>query len=83
MKIGGGDTQINLTVWAQMLVDHDIDERARMEFFLLSQHSVEVYKAANSIVAKLLKKASEYEVMRKPSAFVHSCVVNARDQIGW
>ena len=39
---------------------------------LLSQHSEEGYRAANNIMAKLMKKKTDNEELRNPSGFIHT-----------
>ena len=68
-------------VWNDTLITWSIDTTARMELFLLAQHSDDGYKEANAVIAKLLKKKSDNETMKNPSAFVHACVQNARSLI--
>ena len=66
-------------MWDDCLQMWGVDEAARMSLYLLAQHSDAGKRAANSIIAKLLKKASRGEHVESPSAFVSTCVGNARD----
>ncbi len=68
--------------WKSVLDEHEVDTVAQQELFLLSQHSEEGWKAANSVLGKLLKKSADGAMPRKPSAFVHTCVQNARHLLG-
>jgi hypothetical protein len=45
---------------------------------LLAQYSADGRDHANKIVGKLLKKASDKEVIVNASAFVHACVMQSR-----
>ena len=72
----------NVMVWADVLRNAGCDETSRQELFLLAQHSDDGFKEANSIIGKILKKRSDKEVVANMSGFVHSCVRNARNEIG-
>ena len=64
--------------WVKVLVDMGVDDTARMELFLLAQLSQGGKDAANHVISKLLKHRADGQVLHNPSAFVHSCVRNAR-----
>ena len=71
--------------WRAFLVERGGDEVSQQELLLLAALSPEGWLAANSVLAKLAKKAAVAEAIRNPSAFVHACVMNARGAIpnGW
>ena len=69
---------IDLTVWKDVLSTYGVDTQAQQEMYLLAQHSDEGLQMANAVIGKLLKKASEYQTVDNPSAFVHACVQNGR-----
>ena len=66
----------DIKVWKSTLDEFGIDRNAMQELFLLAQAN---YDEANSIVGKLLKKRNDNNEPRNASAFVHRCVVNARN----
>ena len=63
------------------------DRTAQQELFLLAQNGEAGRAAANNIVAKILKKQADQEVVYSWSKFVHSCCLNARHKLtghqGW
>lgn len=67
--------------WAGFLQDAGVDERAAQDIFLLAQMSDEGWMAANSIIAKLVKKRSDGETFKNVSGFIHTCVKNAREEM--
>lgn len=67
--------------WACFLQDANVDERAAQDIFLLAQMSDEGWMAANSIIAKLVKKRSDGEIFKNVSGFIHTCVKNAREEM--
>ena len=68
--------------WANVLSEEfNCDRTSIQELFCLAQHSDEGWKAANLIISKLLKKRSDHEEIRNPSAFVHSCAKSARHSL--
>ena len=69
-------------VWSEVLQDYGVDVTAGKDLFLLATHSDAGWQAANSIIAKLLKKKSDGEVFSNVSGFVHTCVTNARNEMG-
>ncbi len=71
------------TRWDDILKEHGVDSTARQELFCLAQFSEHGYREANSIMAKLLKKAADGERLGNISGFVHRCVLNARDNMHW
>ena len=73
------DDRKERNVWDDCLQMWAVDETARVSLYLLAQHSDAGKQAANSIVAKLIKKASRGEHVASPSACVSPCVGNARD----
>ena len=77
------DRPIDITVWKDVLYAYRVDETAQQELYLLAQYSAAGHKAANAIIGKLLKKASEYEAVQNTSAFVHACVQNVRHKWAW
>lgn len=75
----------NITVWGSVLEENGVDVNAKQELYLLAQLGEDGYRAANGIIAKLIKKRCEGNPVRKPSAFVHQCTLNARNAMenGW
>lgn len=72
--------------WYGLLKSHGVDDIATQSVFLLATHSHEGWLQANSILAKLCKKAGESaNALSNPSGFVSRCVLNARNNIpsGW
>ena len=69
--------------WLEVLREYKVDTTAQRELFALSQAGNGDYRSANGILAKLLKKTSDNETLNNPSAFVHSCVKNARNGKNW
>jgi hypothetical protein len=71
----------NPHVWWMKMQEWGIDEDGQADLFLLAQHSPEGWRAANSLMAKILKKKSDGEELRKPGAFIHAGCRNARHAI--
>ena len=69
--------------WAEVLIEIGVDRDARRELFCLGQMGEEEFRRAQGIIAKLLKKESDYDRPHNPSGFVHSCVKIAQDELGW
>ena len=69
--------------WAEVLIEIGVDRDARRELFCLGQMGDEEFRRAQGIIAKLLKKESDYDRPHNPSGFVHSCVKIAQDELGW
>jgi hypothetical protein len=67
--------------WVATLRNFGVDDLAQKSLFLLAQLGDEGAKKANSVVAKLLKKAADGEQINNASAMVHSCCKSARHQI--
>ena len=68
----------NVEVWYAFLNQLGCDEFAIQDLFALAQVSKSGRELANAVIHKLLKKLQDNEELRKPSAFVHVCVKNAR-----
>jgi hypothetical protein len=64
--------------WKSVLDEFDVDKESYRELVLLAQYSADGRDHANKIVGKLLKKASDKEVIVNASAFVHACVMQSR-----
>lgn len=71
--------------WYSFLRSHNVDENAVASLVLLASHSEQGWRSANSIIAKIAKKAGDGVALGNPSGFVHRCVQNARASIpgGW
>jgi hypothetical protein len=67
--------------WWEVLASYKVDITATQELFLLAQHSSHGHQAANAIIGKILKKASDGEWMNNISAFTHACVKRARHDL--
>lgn len=59
--------------WYNALVEYGVDETAKQELFALSQMEPDGHTRALKVITKLLKKHSDNEYLRNPSAFVHAC----------
>ena len=64
--------------WSAVLRRAGVDDTARMELFLLAQLGEEGKREANTVISKVLKHQADGTEVRNASAFVHSCVRNAR-----
>ena len=73
--------EFDVESWKELLDDGNVDLNARRDLFLLAQYGEEGKKAANDILFKLVKKLTDGVPMNNASAFVHSCVKNARHRI--
>ena len=74
----------NVRAWWSILDYWHIDDNARESLFALSQHSDQGYQAANELIGKLLKKKADNQTFNtSASAFIHSCVLNARNRISF
>ena len=72
--------------WVGLRGEIGADRTAQQELFLLAQAGEGGKTAANNIVAKILKKKADNEVVYSWSKFLHSCCLNARhklDHQGW
>ena len=69
--------------WRRVLNDIGIDINARRELFCLSQMGDEELSRAQDIIDNLLKKESNNDRPRNPSGFVHACVLNVQNDLGW
>ena len=67
--------------WNVLMEECGVDKTARMDLTLLSQFSEVGAQAANQILSKLLKKVADGETFNNPSAFVHSRVLNSRNEL--
>jgi hypothetical protein len=67
--------------WKSVLDEFEVDKHSYRELLLLAQYSADGNDHANKIVGKLLKKASDNEVILNASAFVHACVMQSRYKI--
>ena len=67
--------------WYSFLISKKCDTTSIQELFCLSQMNEDGYVAANSIIAKVLKKQSDGVEFGNLSAFVHKCTTNARDAL--
>jgi hypothetical protein len=70
--------------WKEILAEHGVDRLAQQALYLLAQHSDEGYRSANSIVHKVIKKASSTDGqggLRNASGFVSRAVENARNNM--
>ena len=67
--------------WYSFLVSKKCDTTSIQELFCLSQMNEDGYVAANSIIAKVLKKQADGVEFANLSAFVHRCTTNARDAL--
>ena len=67
--------------WYSFLISKKCDTTSIQELFCLSQMNEDGYVAANSIIAKVLKKQSDGVDFANLSAFVHRCTTNARDSL--
>ena len=71
-----------IEMWYDELIDtFQCDEVAICELLLLAQLSDDGYIEANSIISKLFKSKSDNEHIDNPSAFIHRCVNNARNDM--
>jgi len=68
-------------VWWELFDDHNVDIRARQSLFALAQYNEAGYKAANSLVSKLIKKFADGEYLENASAFIHSGCKHSRHDI--
>ena len=59
--------------WFSVLTDYGVDETAKQELFALAQVEPDGHTRALKVITKLLKKHSDSESLRNPSAFVHGC----------
>ena len=68
-----------IEVW-ELVLSRELrcDRPSVQELFLLAQHSRVGAELANSIIAKLIKKIADGEKLNKPSAYLHTAVLNAR-----
>ena len=69
--------------WRRVLNDIGIDINARRELFCLSQMGDDELWRAQDIISNLLKKESNNDRPRNPSGFVHACVLNVQNDLGW
>ena len=72
--------------WVGLLDEIEADRTAQQALFLLAQAGKAGATAANHIVAKILKKKADKEVVYSWSKFLHSCCLNARHLLehqGW
>ena len=74
----------DVTVWWNLLEFWRVDTKARESLFALAQHSEKGYEAANELIGKLLKKKNDGATFTSSaSAFVFSCVLNARNRVDY
>ena len=64
--------------WKSVLDELNVDKPSYKELLLLAQYSSDGKDHANQIAGKLLKKASDNEVIGNASACVHACATQAR-----
>ena len=69
--------------WHRVLNDIGIDINARRELFCLSQMGDDELWRAQDIISNLLKKESNNDRPHNPSGFVHACVLNVQNDLGW
>ena len=74
-------TTFDVRNWKETLDQYRVDEAAQKELFLLAQFSSKGAKAANSLIAKLLKATSDGREIFNPSAFVHKGCKDNRHQL--
>jgi hypothetical protein len=74
-------TDADVEVWWQSFDRWGVDTNARKALYALSQHSGTGYTKANAIVGKLIKKDTDADLPRNPSAFVHASVMHARNEM--
>ena len=67
--------------WKEVLDYHGVDLEAQQVLFLLCQHSPEGARAANSLLARFVKAASNQREITNPSAFITSGAIRARHQV--
>ena len=79
------EAPLKLTLcWKTTLLAFHVDNNAAKDLRLLAQHSFDGFKAANNILHKLLKKQADKHAANRisnASAFVHVCVVGARNRL--
>ena len=68
--------------WVGLLNQIGADENTQMELFCLSQAGEAGKLAANHIVAMILKKKANNEMVISWSRFLHRCSLNARHELG-
>lgn len=69
-------------VWWEVLDELDVDDEATRQLFALAQYNEDGRLSANSIIGKLLKRASDrIHYHTTISAFVASSVTKARESI--
>lgn len=69
--------------WRDVLTQQGVDETAQMGLFGLAQCGPKGRSAAFGILAKLMKKQSDGEVVQNVSGFVWKCVKNTWDNSDW
>ena len=67
--------------WKYLLDFHDIDNQAQQALFLMAARDEDGWKAANDLLAKLQSHNRGW--LKNPSAFLHSAVANARNEMKW
>ena len=75
------DRQFTVDMWRAVLLEHGVDNLAMQEIFLLAQMGDQGRRAANNVVAKLLKARADHRLIANPSAFMHSSCRAARHQL--
>jgi hypothetical protein len=74
-------TTTDVEVWWQSFDRWEVDTNARKALYALAQYSVDGYQKANGIIGKLIKKDTDADLPRNTSAFVHSSVMHARNEL--
>ena len=73
--------QFNPHKWVSVLNEGGVDLGAQQAAFLLAQHSPEGQRAANSLLARLIKAKNNSRGLGNPSVFIHSSAQKARHRM--
>jgi hypothetical protein len=68
----------DVRVWYSMLKEAGVDTNALQKLFILAQTSERGYQQALNLVDQVLLKQGRGEILRNPSGFIHSGVINAQ-----